>query len=127
MVAFRLLAPFQPRFFWIQQYPFVLTKPISEETYAYEIAMTYYGLPVYVIPRLKTEIAPGALKALQKGIFPLTYANSKELECQACNQLINRKGKYFGLSKKGTDWVKQLIYMPSSKSPVTRVAAESCD
>lgn len=109
-VAFRVLVPANKKFSWIAQYPFALTKPMTGQTEFFDISMTYYGLPIRVIPRTAAEIPEGPARALKKGLFPLIYANAPELNAHAACRLINRKGRFYGLSARGYAWLKQILY-----------------
>ncbi len=109
-VAFRLLVPAKKPLPWIKRHPFALTAPVTDETVAYEISMTNYGLPVRVIPRTKSEIASGARKAMANGLYPLTYANGAELRNACVCQLLYNRGSRWGLSTKGKEWIQQLMF-----------------
>ena len=112
-VAFRVLAPFKKNFSWLEQYPFMSSKTVPETPYVYELAMTYYGLPIEIIPKSKTEITATQQKAIAKGIYPLTYANTTELTSHPCCQLVDSKNSNrWSLSKKGYNWMAQLLYSP---------------
>jgi len=109
-VAFRVLTPLAKDFSWIEQYSFALSGPITETTRALEISMTYYGLPVRVVPQSREEIAPARWKALANGIYPLTFADTRELTSHACCALVISRGKYWRLGPKGYDWLRQLLF-----------------
>lgn len=109
-VAFRVLVPFKKNFSWIEEYPFALTKPPDKDTVAFEIAMTYYGLPVRVAPKAETEISPVRLNLLEKGLYPLTFASVKELTSHGpCTLLVSRNNRW-KLSVRGREWLKQMLW-----------------
>jgi murein DD-endopeptidase MepM/ murein hydrolase activator NlpD len=108
--AFRVLVPYQKHLSWIENYPFALTHPPDQNTVAFEIAMTYYGLPVRVTPKEASEISATRLKLLNDGLYPLTFASVKELTSHGpCKLLVSRNNRW-KLSVRGRDWLKQLLY-----------------
>ncbi|MDD2711039.1 MAG: M23 family metallopeptidase [Verrucomicrobiae bacterium] len=109
-VAFRVLAPKGKRFSWIEQYPFALTKAPDENTVAYEISMTYYGLPVRVAPKTRDEISPTRQQVLAQKRYPLTFASVNELTGHGPCGLLTAHGKRWRLSAKGREWLKQLLF-----------------
>lgn len=109
-VAFRVLAPRRGDFSWVRRYPYVLTRPLAEADQAWEISMTYYGLPVRVTPRRREEIHERAWKTLKAGIWPLTYANAPHLRANFAAGLLVRKGDRWSLSEKGREQMSLLMF-----------------
>ncbi|MBI4024033.1 MAG: M23 family metallopeptidase [Verrucomicrobia bacterium] len=109
-VAFRAIVPARRPFFWIRGYPFLMTQPPSDDTCAYEIWLTYYGLPVRIVPKTRVEISDTVWKALGKGIYPLTYAGATELSGHPCCSLVEKRNGRWRLSVKGRDWLNQALY-----------------
>lgn len=109
-VAFRVLALRQGDFSWVRRYPFALTRAPTERDVAWEIAMTYYGLPVRVMPRRKEEISASSWKALKAGVWPLTYANGPLLRANVAAGLLDRRGVRWHLSEKGRARMSLLMF-----------------
>ncbi len=108
--AFRVLVPMKKKFSWVRLYPFCLTRPVPSGTRAWEISMTYYGLPTRVTPRTREEILPAAWKSLAAGWPVLTYANTPDLIANAACHLLVLKGKRWSLTSRGREWIGQLTY-----------------
>lgn len=109
-VAFRVLAPRQGDFSWVRRYPFALSRKPTEADKAWEISMTYYGLPIRVTPRRREEIPEVAWKALKAGVWPLTFANAPLLRANTAAEVVVRKGDRWRLGDKGREWMSLLMF-----------------
>ncbi len=109
-VAFRVLALRRGDFSWVRRYPYALTRATTDHDVAWEIAMTYYGLPVRVMPRRKEEISAAAWKALKAGVWPLTFANGPLLRANVAAGILDRKGVRWYLSDKGRTRMSLLMF-----------------
>ncbi len=108
--AFRVLIPSQKDLSWVRRYPCTLTQPMTSTTCAYEVAMTYYGLPIRVTPRSRSKISGAAWKVLSKGRFPLIYVNSKEMRDHACSKLLELREGRWRLSERGRELLNQFVF-----------------
>jgi murein DD-endopeptidase MepM/ murein hydrolase activator NlpD len=109
-VAFRVLALRQGDFSWVRRYPFTLSRKPTEADKAWEISMTYYGLPIRVTPRRREEIPETAWKALKAGVWPLTFANAPLLRANTAAEVVIRKGDRWRLGDKGREWMSLLMF-----------------
>jgi peptidoglycan LD-endopeptidase LytH len=109
-IAFRVMVPAKEKISWLERYPSTAKKPLASSHEAYEISMTYYGLPVRIEPRRLSEISESAQDALSEGLYPVTYANNHDLTTHSACRLLRQNGKYWELSGKGVEWIQQLAY-----------------
>lgn len=109
-IAFKILVPVRANMSWIQRYPTTLVPTKTKSPQAYEISMTYYGLPVKIEPQSKDALSSANLKSLSNGMYPVVYANTKDLRANPACKLVEDRGSKWGLTEKGYGWVRQLLY-----------------
>ncbi len=81
---------------------------------AYEISMTYWGMPVAVWPRTAGEIGESQRRVLQHGLPVVMRVNEAELARGTCQELLkhSRHGGGWMLSEQGREWFELLTYTP---------------
>ena len=81
---------------------------------AYEIGMTYWGMPIVVWPRGADEIDESQRRMLQRGLPVIHRVNETELTRATCQDLVKRnaRGNGWVLSTRGRDWLDLLTYAP---------------
>ena len=81
---------------------------------AYEISMTYWGMPVAVWPRTAGEIGESQRRVLQHGLPVVMRVNEAELARGTCQELLkrSRRGGGWMLSEQGREWFELLTYTP---------------
>lgn len=81
---------------------------------AYEIGMTYWGMPVAVWPRAAGEIGEPQRRVLQHGLPVVMRVNEAELTRATCQELVKpaRRGIGWTLSERGHECFELLTYTP---------------
>ena len=97
---------------WLKLHPEEV-QPADGTPVAYEIGMTYFGMPVTVWPRAAGEIGEPQRRVLQHGSAVVMHVNEPELARGPCQELLKpaRHGGWI-LSEKGREWLELLTYMP---------------
>ena len=111
-VAFTALVGARP-LPWLKLRP-EQVQPSTGTPIAYEIGMTYWGMPVAVWPRAAGEINEAQRRVLQRGLPVVMRANEAELARATCQELLKpaRRGAGWTLSKRGQEWFELLTYTP---------------
>jgi murein DD-endopeptidase MepM/ murein hydrolase activator NlpD len=103
--AFRVLVPPRP-FPWMKAHPETV-QPGGPSPAAFEVAMSYTGLPLQIIPREAGEIEPAT-----KRLPALRSVNEDELARNNCRYLVRRVKGNWVLSEQGRQWIELLTYTP---------------
>lgn len=98
---------------WLTLHP-EQVQPESGIPVAYEIGMTYWGMPLIVWPRSSNEIGESQRRMLQRGLPIVCRVNEAELARFPCQELVrrDRRGNGWVLSERGRDWFEVLTYTP---------------
>jgi hypothetical protein len=109
-VAFTVLVGAHP-FPWLSLHPEQL-QPVNGVPVAYEIGMTFWGMPLAVWPRTETEINESQRRALQRGLPVVHRVNEPELAHATCQDLLkhNSRRNTWLLSERGRDRIDLLTY-----------------
>lgn len=101
------------QFPWLRRYAaLVQPNPRAERqgTAGYEIALTFNGLPVRLIPRAASEIAPVSSTSPGAAEFKLLSVNESEARRNACGKLLVRRAAGWELSWQGVRTLDRLTY-----------------
>jgi hypothetical protein len=113
-VAFTVLVGARP-FPWLALHPeqVQLSSAASRaDVVAYEVGVTWYGLPVAVWPRSDAEISESARRVLQRALPVLQRVDEAALERSPCRDLVKRGRHGWQLAQDGQEWVQILTYAP---------------
>jgi hypothetical protein len=103
--AFRVLVPAKP-FPWLKAHA-ECVQPGKGTPAAYEVAMSYVGLPLQIIPR-----EAGELSNEERRLPVLRSVNEAELARNNCRYLVKRVRGKWTLSDQGREWIELLTYVP---------------
>ena len=111
-VAFTALVGARP-WPWLTLHP-EQVQPANGTPVAYEISLTYWGMPVAVWPRTASEIGESQRRVLQHGVPVVMRVNEAELARATCQELLKRSrhGSGWMLSEQGREWFELLTYTP---------------
>jgi hypothetical protein len=111
-IAFTVLVGVRP-FAWLTLHP-EQVQPATGAPVAYEIGMTFWGMPLTVWPRTATEIDKRQRHLLQRGSPVVQRVNETELARGACQDLVKRssRGNGWMLSERGRERLDLLTYPP---------------
>lgn len=100
----RVLVP-RNDFSWLHHYPCLIRRnPVAETEgiVAYEMALTFNGLPFLLIPRAQSELdGPNRIRLLS--------VNESFQKDHPCGRLVVRSGQW-QLTARGKRWLEKLIY-----------------
>lgn len=100
--AFRVQVPAKD-FYWVRAHPESL-ETSNDPPVAYEVALTYAGLPIRIIPRP----AAGASKLAKTPV--LVSVDEAELTRNNCRYLVRKENGRWTLTKSGLEWIELLTY-----------------
>ena len=111
-IAFTALVGLRP-LPWLTLHPEEV-QPASGTPVAYEIGLTYWGMPVVVWPRTTQEIYEPQRRLLQRGLPVVQRVNETELARGTCHELVKRNSRGNGwiLSESGRECFELLTYTP---------------
>jgi hypothetical protein len=111
-IAFTVLVGLRP-LPWFTLHPEEI-QPASGTPVAYEIGMTFWGMPVVVWPRTVQEIDESQRHLLQRGVPVVQRVNEAELARGTCHDLVKHtsRGNGWMLSESGRDCFDLLTYAP---------------
>lgn len=111
-IAFTVLVGARP-FPWLTLHP-EQVQTASGAPVAYEIGMTFWGMPTVVWPRTATEIDDQQRRLLQRGLPVVQRVNETELARATCQDLVKRHSRGTGwvMSERGRDRLDLLTYPP---------------
>jgi peptidoglycan LD-endopeptidase LytH len=111
-IAFTALVGARP-WPWLTLHP-EQVQPANGTPIAYEISLTYWGMPVAVSPRTAGEIGESQRRVLQHGLPVVMRVNETELARGTCQELLkhSRRGSGWKLSEQGREWFELLTYTP---------------
>ncbi len=113
-VAFTVLVGARP-FSWLAMHPeqvHLSSATARADVVAYEVGVTWYGLPVAVWPRSGGEVSESARLVLQRGLPVLLRVDDAALERNPCRDLLKRGRRGWQLAQDGREWVEILTYAP---------------
>ncbi|HUJ08701.1 MAG TPA: M23 family metallopeptidase [Verrucomicrobiae bacterium] len=110
-VAFTVLVGARP-FPWLTLHPEQVQPPTGMPV-AYEIGMTYWGMPVMIWPRTSEDISEQQRRSLQRGVPLVQRVNETELARGPCEDLVKRnsRGNWL-LTERGRERIELLTYPP---------------
>lgn len=111
-IAFTVLVGARP-FPWLTLHP-EQVQPANGAPVAYEIGMTFWGMPLVVWSRTATEVDERQRRWLQRGLPVVKQVNETELARETCQDLVkqNSRGNGWVLSERGRDRLDLLTYPP---------------
>jgi len=113
-IAFSLLVGARP-FPWLTLHPEQIQRTEASahgDIVAYEVGVTWYGVPVAVWPRAESEINPAARRVLQRGLPVLARVDAAALEQNSCRDLVRQGGRGWQLAQDGREWAELLTFLP---------------
>ena len=93
-------------FAWLNAHP-ECVQPGKGTPAAYEVAMSYVGLPLQIIPR-----GAGELSNEERRLPVLRSVNEAELARNNCRYLVKRVQGKWTLAEAGREWIELLTYVP---------------
>ena len=111
-IAFTVLVGARP-FPWLTMHPEQVQPATKGAPLAYEIGMTFWGMPLVVWPRTAGEISEAQRRTLQRGLPSVFQVNETELARGTCQDLLKRnsRGNWL-LSERGRERIDLLTYPP---------------
>jgi len=113
-IAFTLLVGARP-FPWLTLHPEQIrptAATASGNIVAYEVGITWYGVPIAVWPRSESEISESARRTLQRGLPVLERVDEPALLQNPCRDLLRQGRRGWQLAQDGREWAELLTYLP---------------
>jgi murein DD-endopeptidase MepM/ murein hydrolase activator NlpD len=91
---------------WLKRYPRLIKRnPVAarEGVAGYEIAVDFAGFPFLMIPRAESELE-------SKSKITLLEVDAEEYKKGHCRQHVEKKGKGWALTRRGTEFLELLTY-----------------